>query len=244
MYLKSRDDTCADSLKSPLNHPAFIRIFPFALFMLFIGLEESARFLDRKGILLLGDHALYWIYPVKAAMVGAVLIYFRRGYPEIRFSDLRRPAFTAASLLTGLGVFWLWIKMDWSFGTQGTPAGFDPTVFEGPARTGMTAVRLAGAVLVVPVMEELFWRSFLIRYIIGSNFSKIPVGAFSWASFLITVVLFGLEHNYFLAGMMAGAAFNLLLYYTRSISQCILAHAVANLALGTYVLQTGQWRFW
>jgi CAAX prenyl protease-like protein len=93
-------------------------------------------------------------------------------------------------------------------------------------------------------MEELFWRSFLIRYIIGNDFSKIPIGTFSWASFLITVVLIGLEHHYFLAGMMAGAVFNLLLYFTRSISQCILAHAVANLALGIYVLQTGKWLFW
>lgn len=227
-----------------MTKTAFIRIFPFALFMLFIGVEEFARYLQRKGILLVGDQALYWIYPLKAAMVGAALIYFRKHYQEIRLSDLGRPIFTAASLLAGLGVFWLWVNMDWSFGTLGTPSGFDPNIFEGPTKFGMTATRLAGAVLVVPVMEELFWRSFLIRYIISNDFSKVPIGTFSWASFLITVVLFGLEHHYFLAGMMAGAVFNLLLYTTRSISQCILAHAVANLALGIYVLQTGQWHFW
>jgi CAAX prenyl protease-like protein len=227
-----------------LEKTAFPRIFPFALFMLFIGLEELARYLQGKSLLPVSGHALYWIYPVKAVTVGAVLIYFRRHYQEIRCSDLGRPVFTAASLLAGLGVFWLWINMDWSFGTLGTPAGFDLNVFAGPEKVGMTAARLAGAVLVVPIMEELFWRSFLIRYIIDNDFSKIPIGTFSWASFLITVVLFGLEHHYFLAGMMAGAVFNLLLYYTRSISQCILAHAVANLALGIYVLRTGEWRFW
>jgi CAAX prenyl protease-like protein len=212
--------------------------------MLFIGLEEFARYLQGKAILPVGDQAIYWIYPVKAVAVGAVLIFFRKHYKEMRLSDLGRPAQTVASLLVGLGIFWLWVNMDWSFGTQGTPSGFNPNVFDDPSRAGMTAVRLAGAVLVVPVMEELFWRSFLLRYIIDGNFFKIPIGTFSWASFLLTVVLFGLEHNYFLAGMMAGAAFNLLLYYTRSISQCIFAHAVANLALGIYVLQTGNWRFW
>jgi hypothetical protein len=227
-----------------LKKETLSRVFPFALFMLFIGLEEFARYLQGKGILQVGDEAIYWIYPVKAAAVGAVLILFRRHYREMRLSDLGRPTQTVASLLVGLGIFWLWVNMDWSFGTQGTPAGFNPNVFDDPSRTGMTAVRLAGAVMVVPVMEELFWRSFLIRYIISNDFFKIPIGTFSWASFLITVVLFGLEHHYFLAGMMAGAAFNLLLYYTRSISQCILAHAVANLALGIYVLQTGEWRFW
>lgn len=227
-----------------MKRATFSRVFPFALFMLFIGLEELARYLQGKDILQVDTQDIYWIYPVKAAAVGAVLVLFRKHYREIRLSDLGSPARTAASLLVGLGVFWLWVNMDWSFGTQGTPSGFNPNVFDAPSRAGMTAVRLAGAVLVVPVMEELFWRSFLIRYIISNNFSKIPIGTFSWASFLLTVVLFGLEHNYFLAGMMAGAAFNLLLYYTRSISQCILAHAVANLALGIYVLQTGEWRFW
>lgn len=227
-----------------MKKETFPRIFPFALFMLFIGLEEFARFLLDKGILHVEAHAIYWIYPVKAAAVGVALVFLRKHYQELRLSDFGKPVFTAASVLVGLVVFWLWVNMDWSFGTQGTPLGFNPNVFDGLEREGMTVARLAGAVLVVPVMEELFWRSFLIRYIISNNFSRIPIGAFSWASFLITVVLFGLEHNYFLAGMMAGAAFNLLLYYTRSISQCILAHAVANLALGIYVLQTGEWRFW
>jgi uncharacterized protein len=212
--------------------------------MIFVGIEEISRYLQSKEILQIGDHILYWIYPVKAASVGAALIFFRKHYQEIRLSDLGKPVFTAASLLAGLGIFWLWINMDWSFGTLSTPAGFNPNVFDGPTIMGMMVVRLAGAVLVVPIMEELFWRSFLLRYIIANDFSRVPIGTFSWASFLITVVLFGLEHHYFLAGMMAGAIFNLLLYYTKSISQCILAHAVANLALGIYVLQTGQWHFW
>jgi CAAX prenyl protease-like protein len=137
-----------------LKKETFSRVFPFALFMLFIGLEEFARFLQGKAILQVGAHAIYWIYPMKAAAVGAVLILFRKHYQEIRLSDLGSPARTAASLLVGLGVFWLWINMDWSFGTQGTPSGFNLNVFDDTSRTGMTAVRLAGAVLVVPVMEE------------------------------------------------------------------------------------------
>lgn len=227
-----------------MTKTAFSRILPFALFMLFIGVEEFARFLQRKEILLIGNLALYWLYPVKVSLVGAVLICFRKHYQEIRLSDLGRPVFTAISVLAGLAVFWLWTHMDWSFGTLGTPTGFDPTAFSGLEKVGVTAARLAGAVVIVPVMEELFWRSFLIRYIIDNDFAKIPIGTFSWPSFLITVVLFGLEHHYFLAGMMAGAVFNLLLYTTRSLTQCILAHAVANLSLGIYVLQTGRWNFW
>ena len=227
-----------------MSKHTFYRVFPFALFMIFIGLEEFLRFLLAKEILTFDGEFLYLIYPVKAILVASVLLLFVRHYSEISLKDFARPAHTALSILSGLIVFVLWINMDWHFGTQGDPAGFDPNVFSGASKTAMTAVRLAGAILVVPVMEELFWRSFLLRYIIKSDFLRVPLGAFTWPSFLITALLFGLEHHLILAGIMAGVAFNLLLYYTRSLSQCILAHAVANLALGIYVLQTGLWRFW
>jgi hypothetical protein len=108
----------------------------------------------------------------------------------------------------------------------------------------MVLFRMAGAVLIVPLMEELFWRSFLIRYIIDKNFENVPPGTFTWVSFLLTVVLFGFEHHYILAGMMAGVFYNLLLYRTRSLAQCVLSHAVTNLALGIYVVSTGKWQFW
>jgi CAAX prenyl protease-like protein len=139
----------------------------------------------------------------------------------------------------------MWIIMDFPAAIMGTLRGFDPNFLrEDAARIFLTASRLAGASLVVPVMEELFWRSFLIRYVISPDFSRIPIGSFTWPSFLITAVLFGLEHNLFVAGILAGIAYNLLLYYTRSLSACILAHAVTNFTLGVYVLQTGKWHFW
>ena len=135
--------------------------------------------------------------------------------------------------------------MDGSFATVGKPAGFNPVAFEsGLLRAGMTFSRLTGAVVVVPVMEELFWRSFLIRYMIKHNFMRVSIGQFTWVSFLLTTFLFDLEHNLYLAGIMAGIAYNLLLYRTKSIFHCIVGHTVTNLALGMYVIYTGQWHFW
>ena len=93
-------------------------------------------------------------------------------------------------------------------------------------------------------MEEIFWRSFFLRWLIHRDFENIPLGLFTWPSFVIGSLMFGLEHNLILAGVIAGAAYNLLLYRTRSISQCILAHATTNLVLGIYVIAAGQWRFW
>src|SRR5438094_8129287 len=69
-------------------------------------------------------------------------------------------------------------------------------------------------------------------------------GTFTWISFLITSGLFAAEHAQWLVGLMAGIAYNLLWYRTRSLKACILAHGVTNLGLAVWVLATGQWNFW
>lgn len=211
----------------------------------FIGLDEFIRFLAGQGLFTLDATALYYLYPVKALTVGYLLYRFRGQYRELCFKDLANLPATLASCGLGLLVFVLWIRMDWTLGAAGAPQGFNPTLLPGHStQIVMTVFRIAGAVLVVPLMEELFWRSFLIRYIIDTHFENVRIGTFTWVSFLFTVGLFGLEHNFFYAGIMAGVAYNLLLYRTRSLAQCVLAHAVTNLALGIYVVTTGKWQFW
>ena len=228
-----------------MSRKALARVAPFALFMAFIGIEEAAKFVVEKGLVFLSDETFLFFYPFKIVCVGLVLLFYFRDYSEIQLRDIRNLKHLLVSLLLGGVVFILWINMDW-FAFNTIPGqGFNPNVFENSTlRMFMTGSRLVGAALLVPIMEELFWRSFLIRYLIGPDFSKVPIGQFTWASCVITVVLFGLEHNLILAGMVAGLAYNLLFYYTRSIFHCILAHAVTNLLLGIYVLQTGHWHFW
>ena len=106
------------------------------------------------------------------------------------------------------------------------------------------SIRLFGAVVIVPIMEELFWRSFLLRYLINTEFKQVTLGTFNWFSLVWTVLLFGQEHQRWLAGIGAGILYTLLLYRTKSLSACILAHAITNLALGIYVLLTGHWEYW
>jgi CAAX prenyl protease-like protein len=231
------------------NHPgvssAFYRYFPFAVFMGFIGLDEFIRYLASQGLFTLGATTLYYLYPAKTVIVGILLYVFKDHYTELTLKDFSNGPASLAACGIGLLVFALWIKMDWTLGVAGVPNGFNPDLLPGRnLHLIMIIFRIAGAVMVVPLMEELFWRSFLIRYVIDKNFENVLMGTFTWASFLITVVLFGLEHNYILAGVMAGVFFNLLLYKTRSLAQCVLAHAVANLALAIYVVSTGKWQFW
>ena len=176
---------------------------------------------------------------------GYLLYTFKEHYHELKLKDLGNFPETLAACGVGLLVFVLWINMDWALGSSTLPQGFNPTLLPGQRiQISMVMIRIAGAVLVVPLMEELFWRSFLIRSIIDKNFENVRVGTFTRASFLFTVVLFGLEHNYLLAGIMAGVFYNLLLYRSRSIAQCVLAHTVTNLALAIYVVATGKWQFW
>ena len=217
------------------------RIAPFALYMAFIGLEAGLRNFNPS----ISEQTVYLLYPVKIILVGCLLVYFWREYSELIIRDFLNIKQSLLSLAVGLAVFFLWINMDWLLPGQEPPAGFNPEVFTDELTRQMIIIsRITGAALIVPVMEELFWRSFLLRYIINSDFTKVTIGTFSWASFLIGALLFGLEHHFIIAGIMAGVFYALLLYKTKSIAQCILAHAVTNFALGIYVLQTGRWYFW
>lgn len=228
-----------------MTRDGWVRVIPFAIFMGFIGVQQGLQWAAEQGILNLSAQQLLYLYPVKAVLVAALLFFFMRRYNELRLADFKVLSHTAGSLLLGLLVFALWINMDWDFATFGTSQGFDPTLIEDASlRNSLIFFRIFGAVLVVPIMEELFWRSFLLRYIIDSNFIAVRIGTYTLASFIIGSILFGLEHNLILAGIMAGVAYSLLLYWTKSINQCILAHAVTNLVLAIYVLQTANWQFW
>lgn len=221
------------------------RALPFALFMAFIAIDESIRLASCWHWLSVPDITLYYLYPIKSVTVAALLYKFMGKYQELRLKDLMNGISSAAVCVAGVVTFVIWVSIDSPLLVSEAPRGFNPTLLaDGPVRLLMTSTRLAGAVLVVPLMEELFWRSFLLRYVINADFESVPIGHFTWTSFLVTTILFGLEHHLFLAGMIAGAIYNIILYKTRSLAQCVLAHAVTNLTLACYVLHTGKWNFW
>jgi hypothetical protein len=211
----------------------------------FIAIEEGLSYLLSHQVVNFDPTLLNWLYIPKAALTGLILLIFWKNYSEISFRDLQSYRNCLLSVGSGMLVFLLWINMDWTLGSQNTPAGFNPDIFsiEG-VRWLIIAVRVTGAVIIVPIMEELFWRSFLLRYLIDSDFTKVAIGRYSLFSFVAVTILFGLEHHYVFAGIMAGVVFNVIYYMTRSIAHCILSHAAANLCLAWYVLTTGRWYFW
>ena len=216
-----------------LERPSLPYILPFVLFLL---LTVPVYFFPALRP---------FFYSAKTILVGVMLWLWRRKYAA-DISPRLTPGDWVAALFCGLLVLVIWIVPDGYLVQFGQNPGFDPYALAGSSggAWGLIAVRLTGAAVVVPVMEELFWRSFLMRYLIHPDFQSVPMGAFTWVSFLSTAVLFGLEHHRILEGIVAGVLFNLLLVRRKKLKGAIVAHGVTNLALGIYVLATGSWMFW
>jgi CAAX prenyl protease-like protein len=224
------------------------RILPFAVYLSFLVIVQvipsilatNASQHDGAG------HIDLWLYPIKTAAVLGLLIYFWPQYRELKEKVINGPREGILTIAVGLLVYAAWVRMDWAWAMQGdgTAQGYDPYRAGTSMGIVLAGIRIFGASMVVPIMEELFWRSFLIRYLISSKFDSIALGTFTVFSFAATVILFGLEHDLWLAGMLAGAAYTGLLYYTKRLWPCIVAHAVTNFALGMHVLVTGEWRWW
>lgn len=148
----------------------------------------------------------------------------------------------------GLAVFVLWIAPQQFLGFGPRLTGFNPDVFAGqPALYWGTLVfRFLRLVVVVALLEEIFWRGFCLRYFINEKFTEVPIGAFSWLSFGAVTVGFAITHSRedWIAALVTGALYNLVSYRTRSLASCVVAHAVTNLLLGVWIMATRQWGFW
>jgi CAAX prenyl protease-like protein len=213
------------------------RVLPFAIYLGFVGVADL---LSRAGF---SADQLRWLYPVQIASVLAALLACRRHYTEL--SQARLSAGMASiSIVVGILVLVLWVSLNADWMQVGAARGFNPTDAAGQVDWLLVALRISGAALIVPVMEELFWRSFLLRWLEQPNFLAVHPAQVKAKALVITVILFGVEHNLWLAGMVAGAAYSLLYIRSGTLWAPILAHAVTNGLLGAWILATGNWTYW
>ncbi|MDB5754159.1 MAG: prenyl protease-related protein [Massilia sp.] len=219
-----------------LNRAAWARILPFFTYLAFLAIGEL---LSRLGW---SAAELRWLYGAKIGAVVLVLAIFWRQYDELKTFRLSA-ARVLTALVAGVVVLVLWVNLSAGWMTIGAAAGFDPTT-AGRIDWPLAAMRIAGAALVVPVMEELFWRSFLMRWIDTPAFQSLEPSQVSVKSLILTSVLFGFEHNLWLAGVVAGLAYSALYIRHRTIWSPILAHAVTNGLLGVWVVVTSSWSYW
>jgi CAAX prenyl protease-like protein len=183
-------------------------------------------------------------YSAKILAVCATILAFRAPLRDIRpIANLVVP-----SLLIGGFVFVVWVGIEElvPYPHLGTRIGFNPwTEISAPGGAwAFVAVRLLGLAVLVPVMEEIFWRSFLLRYMTVPHFLEVPIGTFSRSAFWMVVGAFALAHTEWLAAAVTGVVYALWLARTRSLFAVIVAHAATNAALGAYVLVAQDWRFW
>jgi CAAX prenyl protease-like protein len=217
-----------------LSHLPYVA--PFGAFVAFLALRGVL------GLPALAENAL-WI-----AVTGAAIALFSRRVLDFR---VRHWAGTA-----GLGavVFLMWIAPDllfpgyrnyWLFSSPWTgevAAGLPETDRSNALVLALRALRAAA---VAPVAEELFWRGWLMRWLIRPDFATVPLGAYAAPSFWITALLFAAEHGrYWDVGLAAGVAYNWWMIRTCSLGDLMLAHAVTNACLSAYVMAAGRWEYW
>ncbi len=189
------------------------------------------------------SHLYAVAYAVKAAAVTAALLTWRQPLRDIK-PDFK---LVVPSILLGLVVCVAWVGLDKAipYPHLGERVGFDP--YSLPTmltRTGFVLVRFYGLVLMVPVMEEILWRSFLLRYVTQSQFLSIPIGEFSSRAFAVVIAASAVAHPEWLVAAVANIVYCAWLRRTRSLFATIVAHATTNAALGAYVFATHEWQYW
>ena len=210
-----------------LSHPAFARIAPFALFIAFVAVPHGP-----------------WVTAVRALAVAAVLAIFWRRYTELRDPPRGELREWLIAIAVGFAVFLAWIHLDRGWMAFDGGPGFDPRRPDGTIDWTLAGLRLFGLALVVPVMEELFWRSLVMRWIDARDFLAMDPRRASWRAFVISSALFASEHSLWLAGLVAGLGYSWVYLRSGNLWMPIVSHAITNGTLGLWILATGNWRFW
>ena len=220
--------------KGPLQtHPSRTSgIWPYAL--PYLGFGVAVAFAEGGGL---------WAVAQVAVPLGLLFFFAARGaFPELAGYRPRIPE-ALADVFLGLAVAALWILPYLAFeglSRPGVEARFDPASL---GSEGMTlALRFLGFALVTPFMEELFVRSFLLRYLdvfdVDADFRSIPIGRFAWRSFVGTVLWFTVTHQMWewIVALPTAIVLNCWLYRRRQLGSVVLAHVVANATIFLYVV--------
>lgn len=223
-----------------LAHPAVMRVTPFAIFIAFVALSSLADSIGPQD----AAWDLRWLTVIRAVAVTAALACFWRGYGELKAFGNVKPHQWLLAIPSGLAVFLVWIHVDHGWAVISHTRAFDPTGPDGNVDLTLASLRFAELALVVPVMEELFWRSFLLRWLDARDFGAVDPRRASPRAFALTAALFASEHSLWFAGLIAGLLYNWVYIRTGNLWVPIASHAITNGALGIWILATRNWHLW
>ena len=213
--------------------PEYARIAPFVIFVVLTTLQGQ-----------IGEASRYWLYLVKT-LVGAWVIWQMRPIVEEM-----RWKISWEAVVVGVAIFAVWVGLDGFYPrlSKLEEGGWNPHTQFGQG-SGVAwfyvIVRIAGSSIVVPPLEEVFYRSFLYRYFVNTNFRAMPLGQFHALSFVVTSAIFGVLHpDRWLAGILCGLAYQWLVIRKNRLGDAMAAHAITNFLLGIWVVWKGAWTFW
>ena len=211
-----------------MDRQALPFVAPFFLFLVFLAVESWFPDLH------------YALYPLKTLAVGGVIAWVWRSLPNLR------PDRPLSSVLVGVAGVILWIGLDPVLVHYARPLiGRNPfTLYPASLAWTLFGFRLLGIALVVPVMEELFWRGFLMRWLIREEFTLVPLGTYKPFSFFATTALFSAVHGpEWPLGVVAGLLYGAWFVRTKNLGDVMTAHGTTNLLLTLYCLVSGDWHF-
>ena len=218
-------------LKKYFAKPATARVAPFLVFL-------ALTFCQGK----FGAASAYWFYFAKT-LAGVWLVWEMR--PVV--SEMRG-ALSWEAVVVGIGIFAVWVGLD-PFYPHLSKSGM---AWNPPGQFGensalawlMIMTRILGSTFVVPPLEEVFYRSFLYRYIARQDFLSVPLNQLLPLPFFATAAVFGFSHNEWLAGILCGAAYQWLVIRKNRLGDAMTAHAITNFLLGVWIVWKHAWYFW
>jgi hypothetical protein len=212
-----------------------------------------------------GAASAYWFYLAKTLIAVWLIWEMRPLVSEMRW------AVSWEAVVVGVGVFVIWVGLDPFYPHSGEILHNNIYPFLKKIGLGflcsdskseqlwnpnnqfgegtilaclMIVTRTLGSTLVVPPLEEVFYRSFLYRYLAKPDFLSIPLNRFLPVPFLVTVVIFGFEHDQWLAGILCGMAYQWLVLRKNRLGDAMTAHAITNFLLSLWVVWRGAWQVW
>jgi membrane protease YdiL (CAAX protease family) len=241
------------TLSSWRASPILVRVVPF---LVFVGLTAG------QGQF--GEASRYWFYLLKTIAGAGLVLAVALWIPEMRWKV------SWEAVAAGIIVFALWVGLDglypstetmlrvllcpvashiglaqWCSTPPSPPHPWNPHAQFGPLLAwSFVLVRVLGSTLVVPPLEEVFYRSFLYRYIARPDFEALPLRYFAWMPFLVTAAIFGFSHYEWLPGILCGMLYQLLVIRKGRLGDAMTAHAITNFLLGTWIAWKGAWHFW
>jgi exosortase E/protease (VPEID-CTERM system) len=178
------------------------------------------------------------LYPLKVVVIAAVLYHFRRVYSGLDWE------WSWPAMLIGIAVFLMWMLLEPATGNDKTALAKGLEELPAGLAAAWLAFRVLGSTITIPLAEELAFRGYLIHKLIRTDFENVRPGQFTWPSFLVSSVLFGLLHGRWLAGTLAGMGFALALYRRGRLADAIVAHITANALIAACVLYLANWSLW